>query len=304
MELERLMSIEFKPRIQGFYKIEATNVLTGEKRIAADWFPNLITNIGLNQMGKTGVTTNCLVGSGNDIPSVFDTALRAKVAHTSSIINTTNTARSSPPYYGICTKTFRFAVGAAAGNLSEVGIGWNDTNCFSRALILDSLGQPTTITILPYEFLDIIYELRCYPPLEDEFFTLTLSGTVYEATVRASDVTSNQWAPNLSGRVLLWSNTTSTIAYSGPIGLITGSPTGSVASTAPNNFDYVEGSYSQNAYSLFDLNQANFVDGIKSFRFMTYFQVGMYQVEFDKFIPKNNTRTWRIDYGVTWARYE
>lgn len=298
-----IIEYEFKPKVKGYFRFEACNALTGERRVVADWFPNLITNAGLEAMGTTGIQSWCMVGAGNDIPSIFDTTLKFRIASTSTIQARVNSARSSPPYYGVSTITYRFAAGAAAGNLSEVGIGWSTTNCFSRALILDANGDPTTITILANEFLDVIYELRSYPPLADDIFNVNLSGTNHQVTVRAAAVTDQVWAPQLTEAVQFYA-TTSVTAYSGPIGAITGNPSGSAITITPTNNAYQAGSLTKTAYSVFGLDQANYVGGIRSLRVYTYFQVGLYQMEFNPPIPKDNTRTWRVDYGVTWARNE
>lgn len=54
-------------------------------------------------------------------------------------------------------------MGVAAGNLSEVGMGWGNSNLWNRALIKDINGNPTTITILSDEYLDVVSEIRIYP---------------------------------------------------------------------------------------------------------------------------------------------
>ncbi len=97
-------------------------------------------------MGSVGdYMSTCMVGSGNAAPAETDTALQAR-ASTSNINVQSNNSNVSPRY-GWRRRTFRFAAGAAAGNLSEVGVGWTTTAVFSRALILDGSGNPTTITV-------------------------------------------------------------------------------------------------------------------------------------------------------------
>ena len=294
------MKIELVPKLEGHYKMVATDVITGKQRIVADWFPNVITNIGLNRMGTGGVRDYCMVGSGNNVPTVFDTSLQSQVASTYISVNNSVSGRSSPPYYGIALKTFRFDPGAAAGNLSEVGIGWTTVDTFSRALILDTFGMPTTITILPSEYLDVIYELRMYVPTDDEFFEIYLEGVRHTVTMRASSATSTNWAPQLDADISFWS--TNQTAYSGPIGDITSTPSGNSSSQYANHFSYENNSLTRKGYSIFGLDEANYAGGIKSFTMYTYYQIGSYQMQFDPPIPKDNTRTWRIDYGVTWAR--
>lgn len=288
--------------LAGYYKIEATNAETNEKRLVADWFPNLITDSGLNEMGNRATTVYCMVGTNNTPPSVTDTALFGQIATTNSVIVQTPTTAASAPYYGAYTKTWRFTTGQAAGNLSEVGVGWNISGvqyCFSRALILDSGGFPTTITILANEILDVTYELRCYAPDTDQVFNLTLSGVTYTCTLRASEVTTtNNWSPRNDANV---SFTNSSTVYSGPIGSVTGSPSGTSSSGTNSMITYSTNSLNKRAYVEFALTSGNFAGGINSFKFNSLY-LGAYQIEFSPTIPKDNTKTFRLDFGVTWAR--
>lgn len=123
-------------RMAGRFKIEATDALTGKKRIVADWFRNLILDAGLERMGTAAFITTCAVGSGSSTPVVSQTALDTLVASTTTQQATNSGAQSSSPYFGWKRITFRFATGVAAGNLSEVGVGWGASTLFSRALIL------------------------------------------------------------------------------------------------------------------------------------------------------------------------
>ena len=69
------------------------------------------------------------------------------------------------PYYRWAKVTWRFGQGVAAGNISEVGLGWGNSNLWNRALIKDANGNPTTITVLSDEYLDVVSEIRDYPTL-------------------------------------------------------------------------------------------------------------------------------------------
>lgn len=188
----------------GWFKIEALRVdadgveVPGSRRIAADWFPNLITNAGLNFLGTTGsapVQGFCRVGSGNAAPADTDTALVSQVAVSSTVQASTNGVNRAGAFYGWLRRTIRFAAGAAAGVLAEVGVSPAAASAlFSRALILDGGGAPTTITVLSDEVLDVTYELRLYPVLADATGTVTIASVVYNWTARPlthSDYDSN-----------------------------------------------------------------------------------------------------------------
>ncbi len=184
--------IHLEQKVCGFYKLEAVKKSKSgkeTKRLLADWFPNLITTAGLNYMGtnrsyafntstRGGWLTYCIVGSGNTTPAFTDSVLANKLAATSSMTAMTLTVESTSPYYRKMVLKYRFAEGVAAGNLAEVGIGWSSTACFSRALILDGGGNPTTITILSDEYLDVTYEYRIYPKETDDTGTVIFTGNL------------------------------------------------------------------------------------------------------------------------------
>lgn len=299
-----------KPSVAGYYKIEAVNADTGEKRVVADWFPNLITNIGLNGMGNKAVLTTCSVGSSSTTPAVTDSDIGSLVARTSTITYNGSTTSGSSPYYGSYITTWRFGIGVAAGNLSEVTTGWVETTtyyAFSRSLILDGSGNPTTITILSNEFLDITYELRLYAPTDDVVMDITLAGDTYHCTVRPASVTTTFWGPNLynyGGPKILYGGYVS--VYSGTIGAVTGGPSGtSVAADSSGSYlsalTYESNSLTRKWYVIFGLDSANFSGGIQSLYF-SIVNFGQWQIGFSPAIPKDNTKTLRLDFGVTWAR--
>lgn len=188
--------------VAGYYKFEAFkadsagNEIPGTRRVVADWFPNLITDFGLNRSltnGSFDMMTTCKVGSGSTAPAFTDTALVSQVATTASVVANTLAVTASAPYYGYRRRTYRFGTGVAAGNLSEVGISGSSGSLFSRALIADSGGSPTTLTILSDEILDVTYELRLYAPTTDTVTVVTEDGVDYTFTVRAALANTVAW---------------------------------------------------------------------------------------------------------------
>ncbi|MCU4387999.1 hypothetical protein KTH40_10330 [Acinetobacter haemolyticus] len=130
-------------------------------------FHNLVLDSGLERMGVGTWLQNCRVGSGSSEPIPTQQRLDNTIATTTNILSSSNvTNTTTKPYYKATRHTFRFSEGAAAGNLTEVGLGWTqsgDVPCWSRALIKDSNGNPTTLTILSDEILDVIVTVRVYP---------------------------------------------------------------------------------------------------------------------------------------------
>lgn len=129
-----------------------------------DWFCNLVLDTGLARMSVGTWIDRCCIGTGNSTPVAAQTALDKFLASTTTKqASSTSVQVTTSPYYYSVTVTWRFGQGVAAGNISEVGLGWGNSNLWNRALIKDSNGNPTTITVLSDEYLDVISEIRIYP---------------------------------------------------------------------------------------------------------------------------------------------
>lgn len=302
--------------LAGYYKIEAFRAdadgveIPGTRRVAADWFPNLITNAGLNACLANTITDfiqTCQVGSGSTTPAFTDTALVAMVASSNTEQTHTLGFSSSAPYYGWRRRTVRFATGVAAGNLSEVGM-FGGSLMFSRALIVDGGGSPTTIVVLSDEILDVTYEVRSYVPTADAVFTV--GG--YTFTVRAAAAGTIAWcgqSPSAGDIAKGWGQMT---YYSYPatstIGAITGTPSGAIGTAVNLNNPWTgTASGGSNTFQLsLSVAQGNVAGGIGAF---TIGDGGsgidcawMFQVGCSPVLPKDATKTMKIDFTLTVAR--
>lgn len=287
--------------VSGHFKMEAVRP-DGSRRFLAE-FDNLITDIGLERWGTGAVAGWCRVGSGSSEPNVSNTALDIPVAATNTTISASNGAQSTAPYFGWITTTYRFAVGAAAGNISEVGIGWASTGStlWSRALVLDGEGEPTTITVLSDEVLDVTYTLRLYPPLTDTTFALTMSGVEYTVTARAAQVTAWQaWSP-FPNSVIGQNPYYYPAVYAGAIGAITGSPSGTAGSSAllGSPQAYSAASHQRNILHFWDLLYGNIGD-VTSVVLTS--SLGVYQFQFSPTFNKIGTKQLSLTLRVSWAR--
>lgn len=299
------MNKQINVGLAGKVKLVAVNAETGEERLLADWFDNLITDGGLNHLGVGGVGGYCLVGSGSTPPANGDTALATFIASTSNYEVTTGAATSSP-YYGWERFKYRFAQGAAAGNVSEIGIGWASTNAnlFARTLVKDSGGNPTTVTILASEYLDVFHEVRIYAPASDLTSQVTIAGVVHDVIVRPSYVTAGtpgRWRPFRSQAVAIVGGYISNYAYSGTIGEQTVGPSGSTGTLSVSSSAYVANSMKRTAVLSASLDSSNFGSGIRSLEFGTI-GCGSWQIQFTPAIAKDNTKTLNLTVEVSWAR--
>ena len=295
-----------RPKLCGFFKLEAIR-LDGTVRPLTGWFPNLITDTGLNRIGTGSYMNACHVGTNNTAPNVSNTTLAGYRAGSTWVVGSSEGAQYAPPYYGWKRKTYRFNIGVASGNLNEVGIATAAANggatiLFSRALILDEFGAPTTVTVLADEILDVTYELRLYPPLVDVTQTVDITGSAsHEVITRAAAVTGNTWYHFLGkGMTFDPYGGATWYARSGEIGDITAWPSGTSSGggyvwTNP----YVNNSLYRTGGCNYALSQGN-VGGIRSISW--YSSLGSFQTRFDPVIDKTLTKTLTVSFRVDWAR--
>ena len=149
-------------------------------------FLNLVLTTGLARMAVNTWIDRCCVGTGNSNPVASQVALDSFLASTTATAaddaDTGGIQVTTAPYYWYGRRTWRFAVGVATGNISEIGLGWGNTTLWNRALIKDTAGNPTTISVLADEYLDVISEVRVYPHESTGSFNLVdKAGTVISA---------------------------------------------------------------------------------------------------------------------------
>lgn len=311
--------INLHSSVCGFYKFEATDESTGDKRILADWFPNLITNNGLNLLATSGsYIAVCQVGTGSSVPSVSDTALANKIASNSSGVSFASGTTTSAPYYTWIRNVYRFNAGVATGNISEVGVSPFESttgNLFSRALVTDSESNPISITVLANETLDVTYELRYYAPVSDIVGTFTTDGTEFSWVSRAMNCDENThlgWGIQDSGAgsfgyvmsefsTYSWLSFAGIRAYSGAIGGITGAPGGSSVMGSITSNAYITDSYYADHVVSFGISTANYAGGIGAVA--GRMGIGSYQLGFTPYIPKTSDDTFSITIRHSWGRY-
>ena len=294
--------------MSGRYKLAAVTAETGEVREETPWFDNLITDAGLERIGANGVGTYCMVGSGSAAPTVTDTTLATWVAATSGVQTASEVVATAAPRYVAQRKVYRFAVGVAAGNLTEVGIGWTTTAVFSRTLIKDGNGNPTTLTVLPSEFLDVTYEFRLYCPEADTPLSVTLAGTTHTGVIRAALVSdAASWSPTyvLSDGMGAAYGSTALNGYSGAtLGAQTGVPTGATASGSGGTYSvagYVAGSKKRTITCTVGLNDLNLAGGLNA-AFLRPLRAGAFQMSFSPPIPKTASQTLSLTFELSWDR--
>lgn len=287
------------------------------------FFNNLITNVGMDRIGgreasysaNSNFASTCgrfVVGAGSAEPAFTDTALQSPVAFAGG--NPVLDAHSSNydrGWYELTVK-HQFPQGAAAGNLSEIGIQRESASgpLWSRALILDGAGDPTTITVLPSDFLTCYYTLRIMIPKTDTVFNIDVDygddGGIIPTTVTARPLNANSssteggWGfvggilTGSSGDVSFFTGGLAAPTADRPLGSQVGGP---VAHS--NALPYVSGSYTRYARKTIGLNEINGTE-LRTAR-VNWLQ-GSWQLEFTPPLEKNDTQTMDVTFGYSWAR--
>lgn len=282
-------------------------------------FNNLITDVGMNRIGQlnvTGFQNLCgrfVVGSGSATPAFTDTSLQTPVAFAAN--NPAIVSQSSSydrGYYEIVV-SHQFGQGGAAGNLSEIGIQHTSTSgpLWSRALILDGSGNPTTITVLPDDFLTCYYTLRINIPKTDSVFSINVvkDGVPTPTTVTIRPLYTESVATN-SGWTLKSGDIQGSYAfnqsafYTGGLAVATamvplGSIVGTPATSQWTQLPYVTNSFEKYMSITHAIGNSN---GAALRSAIINPLMGRWQAEFDPPFSKDNTQSMNVTFGYSWAR--
>ena len=240
---------------------DGNGTATRGENFTAD-FPNMILNSGLDQLpvyGPATVIQYTHVGTSSVAPVETQTSLVAPVASTANAISTTYTYVDGVAPYMQTVRVLRFAVGAAAGNLAEIGMARDlhtaGVPAYCRALILDGGGAPTVLVVLATEALDVVYTQRLYLPTNTQTgsqviagtthsFTSMLSRVVADGDVEASGWMGQNWPGDNMGTPMWSAPIYSAISNFGTATVgITGTEIGT-ATWTDNRVAYVGGTYS------------------------------------------------------------
>jgi hypothetical protein len=308
------------------------DVVTGE--IAP--FNNVITNNGLDLTANERLDNNilkCHVGTGataeEETDSILENFLTGDGDKTAGVPG----QEATPPYFSTYVQTNRFGSGVAEGILSEVGMAPASTNgnLYSRSLIKDGGGTPTTIQILSDEWLDVVYEHRIYPDYidaagdpQDGTGTCTIDGVSYDFAIRPARLTlggERDWwwiAEFIEGVLGTLGNGLYGRFYSSDavIGAVTSEPSAtdtdiatiSGGTTSPYE-TYTPGTYNRDATWDVPLAEGNCTDGGGDgfAAILLYTRLGVYQMTYDVTsgggpVPKDDTKLMTLTWNLAWDR--
>jgi hypothetical protein len=281
------------------------------------WMDNLVLDAGLDRIGSgsTGFFDYCSVGTGSTAPNASQTALVTYLAHKSKN-SSTATNLGSATYAGQYTATYIFAQGAVIGNIAELGVGWSvgGSGLFSRSLIVDGGGSPTTITLIAIDQLTVYYRLTNTPAITDATGSVVLDSITYNWTARLALAATffyqtsgfETWIANFRG------STSGSASYpsTSTIGAITSNPSG--AATSLDGFTesyatYTPGNFYRDCSMTLGVSIGNSAGGIGALLIQFgatggSINYGQWQYAFDAPIPKDNTKTLVLTFRYSWGR--
>ena len=307
---------EAKVGLEGWYTLRArrrSGRVTRERMFKVEAcrelppFHNLITDLGLNRFGSASADSlynRCHVGTGTATPSVTDTQLQTFLAAVGTTPATAIANSGPPDYYSYRTFTWTSSIGALGNNnLTEIGISGQTTNglLFSRELIRDSDGNPAAFPITDDEQLEVTYELRLYPNLNDVPATVMVGSNSHDTITRPIAVTDTSfWGPSNSSTNAARSTVGSAysgdlVPYTNALNSVSG-PLGGASSgaTAP----YTDGNFYRDISNTWNISTGNGNIRVVTFRF----NCAAFQVRFDPVITKLNTQVLTLHQRISWAR--
>lgn len=285
-------------------------------------FPNLVLDTGLQRMGQSGDYLNFLhLGTGISEPHRLQSSLDNKTysGNTRSPIYPPEWGFSDldkpNPYMHISIR-FRVNPQGVSRTYSELGVGWNNDNLFSRTLIKDVHGNNNTISILGDEYLDVLYQLRIYVSTDTVTGTITPTGDdtlerTFESKVSRFGINSYTYGWCFSSHAAhptmvplpicsQWTYNTHCRFFSGQIGeKITDGPT----EVFGGNFDWTITRLSDTS-ALFKIVRGlpDSVGTIAGFELSTY--MTNFQIAIDPPFVKTNQDRFEFEWTLSWGRYE
>lgn len=277
-------------------------------------FKNLVTDAGLNALGNSAASSlarYCRFGTGSIPPSVEQTSLISPIGVIKDYQRNISSGNSGiAPWYNYRRREWIFNPGDVSGNLTEIGFfnsgNFSSAVMFSRALIKDELGNPTTLTILPDEYVYVTYELRAYVgDLTDVQAEIELGGITYNLNIRKYKINEDYqsiWGPDNSP----YANN-SPYVYASPeqAGL-----TGNVPYTTRVSMGgsgtlqtYVSNSLKRSFVTTSSPSQANIPGGFNQILATGFSDYAGFSIFFDKMVPKDTEKTMSFTITTSWSRY-
>ena len=288
----------------------------GTVRLDTGFFPNVITNLGLDAIGNDqNLFMFCAVGGGNSTPlntnTKLDNFLKTGLQISSESKYDYDPVRDTKFYKCSRTVGYRFT-GLDNKNISEVGLVSSEVpgqhSAYTRTLIKNSNGEPTVITVLSGEILELHYRLWQVFDLKDkdQVVTAMIDGVKVPVNVkiRLADVGGLRYN-TVVGIGIIYHGRDYSLFSTGEIGEITGTISGQVLAPILSWEAYQPSTYKRKFYVNNSITDV--VIPIRSLLFYT--RLGAYQVRFgtvdgDLPIDKTGQDILQLGFEMSWGRYE
>ena len=291
-------------------------------RLDTGFFPNVITNLGLDAIGNDhNLFTFCAVGGGNSKPLNTNTKLDNPLQVGSQISSESkydyDPVRDTEFYKCSRTVGYRFE-GLDNKNISEVGLVGDYASgqhpAYTRTLIKNSAGEPTVITVLSGEILELQYRLWQVFDVKDkdQVVTAMIDGVEvpFNVKIRLAGVGGNlggSWSyAAVVGAHLTFQGNNFHQFGTGELGEITGQNSGGLTNVYGLSWEaYQPSTYKRKFYV-----NASITDAVHPIRSLLFFTgLGAYQVRFgtvngDLPIDKTNQDILQLGFEMSWGRYE
>lgn len=286
---------------------------------------NLLLDQGLEFFGGnhgSSLSLRLLVGSGNSTPKENQTSLDSpvKVASSTTVSSDYSYVDGGDGLYKFWEeKVYRFTdianvniselgLASSRSSSSSVGVSTTDYYLTTRALIKNLSGNPTTITLLEGEILDVYYKIHKVLDISEKSAVINMTdgdgGSIpYNVKIKGSYV-GNSSFNTVSG----YSSYVVSYTYVSDAEWkdVTASPSGSRITNLASVEPYAERSYKRVYKISIGLNDANM--GIRTISsgnstHFTPFQVRFGSVEDDSPIPKTASDSFEVRFEMSWGRY-
>lgn len=193
--------VKVGPRVKGRFKLRAMkgNIIMRESA----WCPNIIVNGAFDHwlQNTSGSIGGFVAGAGTATPQPTDTSLQSFLGAGGSVQESwvTRNTTVSPRSITVGVR-IRANEGAIVGNVAEIaltrGSPSSSAPIINRARVVDEMGDPTTITVLSDEFLEVIYEITLYT-IDGATGTLTINidgtPTNFDYEIRPISMNNTSW---------------------------------------------------------------------------------------------------------------
>lgn len=304
--------IKFHNTARGEYMLSVLR--GGEEILRTPWRPNIITNAGLDSLAQTGSNATwggLAVGTGTDPVEPTDVALASQLAHVGGSFS----------YLGVvsgntCTHTavFTFPLGAVVGNISELGIKtYNSTPTFTRALVTDTNGSPTSVTVTAADQLVVTYRIVFTVDQSIQTATVVDPNSSISYTIQCG---MEAMAPNFDLYGISGSSLGTPYNSTGNFSIVGGTfggpgepPSGGVSQPIPASTisdispPYAPGTFQQEAVMRFSAAATSLDrDDINIIRTRSYVPTANIKFHFDPPFRKPATYTCELGWIISWGR--